>query len=141
MSVFSVILTHSLPQQFRTSIDSSDKIAVASKLVKESFLTRSNIEFAKNAMSAVDLIGKFRLVNGWTVTMIYVVDSMQKATQVKTILEEIAARNANQIGRSWVHPALEVPQINEIGTENWPAMFETYVTNHVPVDLTSYNMD
>jgi hypothetical protein len=104
MSYFLITSKNTLPEQFQSAIPVTDKQAIAEKLIVESFLTLENYSAAKNSYSSIPIISSFRYVDGYTVTSVTCVATLEEANSLLAIMVAQRDKNSSQIGRTWTHP-------------------------------------
>jgi hypothetical protein len=138
MSYFLITSKNSLPEQFREGIEVTNKTAIAEKLILESFLTKDNYSEAAMLYSSMQIYSFFRLVEDYTVTGIFCVNTEEDANALVTIFSAIRDKNASQIGRTWSHP--EDPGqyvITSISDEEFVQLIVDLSPKHVPVNIDS----
>lgn len=135
MSLFLLTTTNTLPEQFRSEITIDNKSGIAEKLISESFLTRENFNTALGLFKAVFNLGSYRVVDGYTVTNTTCLFTEEDAEALYNIIMTQRQKNANEIGRTWEHPANALPIITSISEADWFTIKQPELTDaHTPIN-------
>jgi hypothetical protein len=140
MSYFLLTTKNTLPVQFQSSIPVENKIAIAEKLVTESFMSRANFErsMAIHRSLPITKVNTLRIVEDYTVINMTFVSLEQDAILLRDSYITTQNENAQIPERSWVHP--EDPSkytIREVSEEEWGEILVANMESNITIDPSS----
>ena len=141
MSLFLLTTKNSLPEQFRASIDISNKTGIAEKLISESFLTFENFTAARELFNTIEKLASYRSVENYTVTNVTCLSTESAANDLKNLLIQLRQKNATELERGWTHADdSDHIVITTILDEEWEAYQANLIASHVTVDYNNLTL-